>query len=102
MTSFGRAVDLDPEVAAPASSIAKQVLNEAPAAGARFDATAYEGAAEYHLRLLGGAWLLVARGRIPPDTALVFEEAVAWRLGRGGREPAALARRVTAIARAGR
>jgi hypothetical protein len=99
MTSFGRVVDLDPLVAGPAAALAERIVREGAQAAAAFDATTYAGAAQYHLRLLGGAWILAAEGQVPRKTAEVFEEAVAWRMGRAGRASGQLAGRLGAIAR---
>ena len=81
MTSFGRTVDADPLVAGPAAALAERVTGELAAETEEADTRLYEGAAEYHLRLLAGAWILASEGGIPSETAEVFEEAVAWRFG---------------------
>lgn len=81
MMSFGRTVDTDPLVAGPAEALAERVTAELATEAAAADEKLYRGAATYHLRLLAGAWILASEGGIPPETAEVFEEAVAWRFG---------------------
>ena len=81
MTSFGRTVAADPLVEGPAGALAERVVSEHSGEVGEVDGHLYEGAAEYHLRLLAGAWILAQEGAIPRETAEVFEEAVAWRFG---------------------
>jgi hypothetical protein len=99
MTSFGRVVDLDPFIARPAAALAERVAAEHPAATAALDAALYRGAAVYHLRLLAGSWIMAAEGGVPRETAEIFEEAVAWRFGPAVRGSAALAHRLSELAR---
>lgn len=99
MTSFGRVVDMDPFVARPAEALARRVATESPELVAMVDSRLYVGAAEYHLRLLAGAWLMAAEGSVPQQTAEVFDEAVAWRFSPLGREAASLPYRLSQLAR---
>ena len=99
MTSFGRVVDLDPFIARPAGALAARVGTELPALIVAVDRSLYAGAAEYHLRLLAGAWLMAADGSLPRKTAEVFEEAVAWRFSSLSREASQLPRRLSQLAR---
>ncbi len=99
MTSFGRVVDMDPFVARPAEALAARVLAEMTELVATVDARLYAGAAEYHLRLLAGAWLMASDGSVPRHTADVFEEAVAWRFGAVSHEAARLSHRLSQLAR---
>ena len=99
MTSFGRVVDMDAFVARPAEALAGRVAEESPELVAMVDGRLYVGAAEYHLRLLAGAWLMAAEGSVPQQTAEVFEEAVAWRFSPLGREATRLPHRLSELAR---
>jgi hypothetical protein len=100
MTSFGRTVDLDPFTSGPAQALARRAVDELNGMAAAVDEKLYNGAAEYHLRLLAGSWLMVRDGAVPRLTAEVFEEAVAWKFGPLVKGSAELARRVSALARA--
>ncbi|MEX2080692.1 MAG: hypothetical protein WEC33_03675 [Dehalococcoidia bacterium] len=99
MTSFGRIVDSDPLVHGPAAALAARVTAEATSVTEQLDARLYRGATEYHLRLLAGAWIIAREGTVPPETAGVFEEAVAWRFAPLVKGSAALAHRLSALAR---
>ena len=100
MTSFGRVVDLDRLVAGPATALAERVVAEEAGLAAALDAKMYAGATLYHLRLLAGAWIIARDGGVPPKTAEVFEEAVAWRFGPLVKHGGQLAHRVSVLARA--
>jgi hypothetical protein len=99
MTSFGRVVDLDPFVSRPSAALAKRVVEELPEHVATIDGALYAGAAEYHLRLLAGAWIMAAEGSVPRETAEVFEEAVAWKFKPLGKQTPRLAHRLSELAR---
>ncbi len=99
MTSFGRVVDLDPFVARPAAALAERVVIEEASLTAAVDAALYKDATKYHLRLLAGAWIMANEGGVPRQTAEVFEEAVAWRLGPLVKGSGMLAHRVSELAR---
>ncbi|HET7738446.1 MAG TPA: hypothetical protein VFK32_07720 [Tepidiformaceae bacterium] len=99
MTSFGRVVDRDPLVRVPAQALADRVAAEYPAHITTIDTRLYDGAAVYHLRLLGGAWILAAEQAVPRATAEVFEEAVAWRFTAIASPTAVLPHRLSALAR---
>ena len=99
MTSFGRVVDLDPFVSRPAAALANRVTGEEPALAGAVDARLYAGAAEYHLRLLAGAWIMSAEGSVPRETAEVFEEAVAWRFSPLAHGSESLPHRLSQLAR---
>ncbi len=99
MTSFGRVVDLDRFVGAPADALAERVVRERPELAAAVDAALYRDAARYHLRLLAGAWIMSQEGSVPRQTAEVFEEAVAWKFGPLARQGGDLAHRLSALAR---
>lgn len=99
MTSFGRVVDRDPLTRQPAEALAQRVVDESPAFIAALDAVMYAGAAEYHLRLLAGAWILAREGAVPEATADVFEEAVAWRFGPLVKGSEKLSHRLSELAR---
>ncbi len=98
MTSFGRVVDRDPMVKAPAAALAERVAGEFATQVEALDRGMYRGATAYHLRLLAGAWILAREGAVPRATAEVFEEALAWRFEPVLKGSGALARRVTALA----
>jgi hypothetical protein len=99
MTSFGRVVDLDPFMAGPANAVAEKAIAAHLAAVERLDAGLYRGATRYHLRLLAGSWIMARDGNVPAKTADVFEEAVAWRLGKADKQGATLAHATAALAR---
>jgi hypothetical protein len=99
MTSFGRVVDLDRFVQGPAASLAERVLREEPGLAQALDAALYSGAAEYHLRLLAGAWIIAQEGNVPRETAEVFEEALRWRFSPLVKGSAFLPTRVGVLAR---
>ena len=99
MTSFGRVVDLDAFIAGPAAALAEKVAAEHAALVAALDEESYEGSTAYHLRLLGGAWLLSREGRIPVATAEAFEEAVVWRFGHLAKGSGVLPHRLSELAR---
>lgn len=99
MTSFGRVVDMDPFVARPAEALAARVAAEMPELVSAVDGRLYAGAAEYHLRLLAGAWLMADDGSVPRETAEVFEEAVSWRFSPLARDASRLPRRLSQLAR---
>ncbi|MEX1103178.1 MAG: hypothetical protein WED87_02940 [Dehalococcoidia bacterium] len=99
MTSFGRAVDLDPFVSGPAQALAARTLADLPGSAAAVDTRLYKGAAEYHLRLLAGSWLMVRDGSVPAQTAEVFEEAVVWKFGPLAKGAGELAHHVSTLAR---
>lgn len=99
MTSFGRAVDLDPFVARPAEALAQRTTSEMAELTSAVDRRLYNGATEYHLRLLAGSWLMAADGSVPRETAEVFEEAVVWKLGPLAKGAGGLAHRVSTLAR---
>jgi hypothetical protein len=99
MTSFGRVVDGDPLVSGPARALAERVVAELPDETAGVDAKLYSRAAEHHLRLLTGAWIMAREGSVPTETAEVFEEAVAWRFGPLTKHGARLPHRASELAR---
>jgi hypothetical protein len=99
MTSFGRVVDHDRFVAEPAGALAQRVIAEHPRLAADIDARMYRGAAEYHLRLLAGSWMMSSDGTVPRATAEAFEEAVAWKFGPLVKGSGELAQRLSALAR---
>lgn len=99
MTSFGRVVDRDRFVAEPAGALAQRVIDEQPRFAAEIDARMYRGAAEYHLRLLAGSWIMSADGSVPRATAEAFEEAVAWKFGPLVKGSGELPHRLSALAR---
>ena len=99
MTSFGRVVDADPLVSGPARALAERVVSELPAETAAVDARLYSHATEHHLRLLAGAWVMAREGSVPQETAEIFEEAIAWRLGPVTKHGARLAHRTAELAR---
>lgn len=99
MTSFGRAVDLDPFVARPAAALAEHVAREQPDLIARVDAAFYAGSAIYHLRLLAGSWIMSREGSVPVATAEAFEEAVAWKFAPAAQGSGLLAHRLSQLAR---
>lgn len=99
MTSFGRTVDADPFIAGPATALAQRIADAEPGRIAEIDARLYRGAALYHLRLLAGSWVMAREGAIPEATAVVFEEAVAWRFEPLARGSGRLARSLSALAR---
>jgi len=99
MTSFGRVVDHDRFVAEPAGALARRVIDEHPALAAEVDTRMYRGAAEYHLRLLAGSWIMSSDGGVPRATAEAFEEAVAWKFGPLVKGSGELAHRLSALAR---
>jgi hypothetical protein len=99
MTSFGRAADLDPMVKEPAQALAERVCAEFAATVSEVDARTYRGSTLYHLRLLAGSWIMAAEGSVPRQTAEVFEEAVAWKLGPLAKGAGTLARRLSELAR---
>ncbi len=99
MTSFGRVVDNDRFVAEPAGALAQRVIDEHPRLASEIDARMYRGAAEYHLRLLAGSWIMSADGSVPRATAEAFEEAVAWKFGPLVKGSGELAHRLSALAR---
>ncbi len=99
MTSFGRVVDLDPMVKNPAMALAERVAAEYAEQVSALDAATYRGSTVYHLRLLAGSWIMSAEASVPRATAEVFEEAVAWRFEPLARGSAALAHRISALAR---
>ena len=99
MTSFGRVVDLDPLIAGPSAALAERVVSEHAALVSAVDASLYDGAVGYHLRLLAGAWLMAGEGSVPGETAAVFEEAVAWRFGPLASGSEALPHRLSQLAR---
>lgn len=99
MTSFGRVVDKDPFTRQPAEILARRVAGERLELVQVLDAAMYEGATEYHLRLLAGAWILARDGAVPAATAAVFEEAVAWRFGPIAKAGAQLPHRLSELAR---
>jgi hypothetical protein len=98
MTSFGRVVDRDPMVKLPAAALAERVAAEHATVVEALDTGIYRGATVYHLRLLAGAWIMVREGAVPPATAEVFEEALAWRFEPVRKGSGALARRVSELA----
>jgi hypothetical protein len=99
MTSFGRVVDRDEFIKGPAEALAGRALGEDPALAAKIDRALYPGATLYHLRMLAGAWVMANEGSVPRETAGVFEEAVAWKLGPLVRGGGKLAHRVSELAR---
>ena len=99
MTAFGRAVDRDALVSGPARALAERVTGEHDRVTARIDAKLYEGAAEYHLRLLAGSWIMARDGAVPEETAEIFEEALVWKLSPIEDDAAVLPRRITELAR---
>ncbi len=99
MTSFGRAVDVDPLVAGPAEALAERATAELAPLATAVDDRLYRGAAHYHLRLLAGSWLMARDGSVPRETAEVFEEAVVWKFGPLVKGSGELSHRVSALAR---
>lgn len=99
ITSFGRVVDLDPMVSEPAEALAERVVAEWPMLASAVDARMYGGATKYHLKLLGGAWIMSQEETVPRATAEVFEEAVAWKFGPLAAGAALLSHRLSALAR---
>jgi hypothetical protein len=95
MTSFGRVVDRDPMVKQPAEALAIRVVREEQDLTILVDLHEYAGAAEYHLRLLAGAWIMAQEGSIPRQTAEVFTEALIWKFPR---EAKRLPERLTELA----
>src|SRR6185437_8793264 len=67
MTSFGRVVDGDPLVSGPARALAERVVTEFPDEAAGVDAKLYNHAAEHHLRLLAGAWIMAREVSVPTE-----------------------------------
>lgn len=99
MTSFGRVVDNDPFVRTPAQALAERVMREHANLVAAVDAALYAGAAEYHLRLLAGSWIMAHEQAVPRATAEVFEEAVAWKFKPLAKGSELLPRRLGQLAR---
>ena len=99
MTSFGRVVDREPFVARPAAALAEVLVREEPGMVAAVDERLYAGAAEYHLRLLAGSWIMAREGQVPVATAEAFEEAVAWKFGPLVPKSGKLSHRLSALAR---
>lgn len=99
MTSFGRIIDRERFLKGPAEALAERVIRERPDFAEAVDARFYRGAAQYHLRLLAGSWILAREGGVPRETAEVFEEAVIWKFSRFASESTWLPRRVSQLAR---